>query len=44
MFSKARVTLQENVLIKSVVFGLEIEVVVVTEVNAELNIYLGFSF
>lgn len=44
MFSKAGVTLQENVLIKSVVFGLEIEVVVVTEVNAELNIHLGFSF
>lgn len=43
MFSKAGVTLQENVLIKSVVFGLEIEVVVVTEVNAELNIHLGFS-
>lgn len=42
MFSKAGVTLQENVLIKSVV--LEIEVVVVTEVNAELKIYLGFSF
>lgn len=44
MISKAGVTLQENVLIKSVVFGLEIEVVVVTEVNAELNIHLGFSF
>lgn len=44
MFSKAGVTLQENVLIKSIVFGLEIEVVVVTEVNAKLNIYLGFSF
>lgn len=43
MFSKEVVTLQENVLTKSV-FGLEIEGVVLTEVNAELNIYLGSSF
>lgn len=35
MFSKAAVTLQEDVLTKPSVFGFETDVVVVTEVNAE---------